>query len=353
MSGITLRPPRIADAGALARIWVGVCRYYAEMDPEAFQVPKEDGLVEWFVGFLGEPSPTDGLSLVAEIDGEVVGSIEARLIHPIEGAERQLLRELGDKRLSIETLTVERDHWQTRSGVGSALMEAAEAWAKERGATRSAPSPTWTARCLSRSTRSLDTNVARSTSGSTFRASRRESPLGPSTGDSEHAGKPIQREGYASQGVEGRRDGYWWVCIAYFEDFKGRVQLARGSGMKGRLYSFHSITVGTRPYVRECILASDAIRSPKGVDLAPAASQDGPMGETSPTGQAQSQTTDHIGRRPRRRLLQAEYSLAIIWTYVLLIPVGLLACVRWKTRAAGRLERAERGRQVPIAKGSL
>ena len=120
----------------MARIWVDVCRYYAEMDPEAFQVPKEDGLVEWFVGFLGEPSLADELSLVAEIDGEVVGSIEAKLIEPMEGAERQLLRELGDKRLSIETLTVERDHW--RSGVGSALMEAAEAWAKERGATRSA-----------------------------------------------------------------------------------------------------------------------------------------------------------------------------------------------------------------------
>jgi GNAT superfamily N-acetyltransferase len=134
MDGISLRSPGKADALSLARIWVENCRYYAEMDPDSFQVPNEDGLIEWFESFF-DNAREDQLSLVAEVDGEVVGSIEARLLRPVEDANRQMLRELGENRLSVEALIVDRAHW--RSGVGTALMEAAEVWAKERGAAQS------------------------------------------------------------------------------------------------------------------------------------------------------------------------------------------------------------------------
>ena len=135
MSQIVIREPGKRDAPRLAEIWVENCRYYAQMDPGAFRVPNGDGLVEWFETFLVKPSKEDQLSLVAEIDGEVVGSIEASVVEPIEDAERQMLRELGERRLFVNHMGVARAHW--RSGIGTALMGAAEDWAKARGATRS------------------------------------------------------------------------------------------------------------------------------------------------------------------------------------------------------------------------
>jgi hypothetical protein len=35
----------------------------------------------------------------------------------------------------------------------------------------------------------------------------------------EQAGKPIQHEGYANEGVEGQGDHYWWICTECFSDF--------------------------------------------------------------------------------------------------------------------------------------
>jgi GNAT superfamily N-acetyltransferase len=135
MSTISIRTARKSDAASLARIWVENCRYYAEMDPESFQVPNEDGLVEWFESFLEESPKENELNLVGELDGEVVGSLEGRIEQPIETADRQMLRELGEPRLFVNAMGVDPAHW--RSGVGTALMRAAEVWAKERGATRS------------------------------------------------------------------------------------------------------------------------------------------------------------------------------------------------------------------------
>ncbi len=136
MSSISIRPPRKADAASLARIHLENCRYYAEMDPDAFQVPNEEGLVEWFRSFLGETAEEDQLSIVAELDGEVVGSLEASILKPDDTADRQMLCELGETRLFVNAIGVDRAHW--RSGVGTALMRAAEEWGKERGATRCA-----------------------------------------------------------------------------------------------------------------------------------------------------------------------------------------------------------------------
>jgi GNAT superfamily N-acetyltransferase len=135
MSGTSIRPARKSDAASLARIWVEKCRYYAEMNPETFQVPNDDGLVEWFESFLDESPKENELSLVGELDGEVVGSLEGRIEEPMETANRQMLRELGETRLVVNAMGVDPAHW--RSGIGTALMRAAEEWAKERGATRS------------------------------------------------------------------------------------------------------------------------------------------------------------------------------------------------------------------------
>ena len=99
-----IRPARPGDAADLARNWVDVARHYAELDPDAFQVPVVDGLVAWFEGLLRRPRPEDAIWLVAELDGQVVGDVSARLERPADDAGRQLLRDLGRIRLSVDAL---------------------------------------------------------------------------------------------------------------------------------------------------------------------------------------------------------------------------------------------------------
>ena len=36
--------------------------------------------------------------------------------------------------------------------------------------------------------------------------------------------EPVQHEGYATEGIEGQRDHYSWICVECFEDFKDRFK---------------------------------------------------------------------------------------------------------------------------------
>jgi hypothetical protein len=43
---VTVRPAP-GDGADLARGWLDGCHYYAAQDPQRFQVPDDEGLVEW------------------------------------------------------------------------------------------------------------------------------------------------------------------------------------------------------------------------------------------------------------------------------------------------------------------
>ena len=136
-----MRAARPGDGADLARGWLDGSRYYTALDPVRFQEPESDGLTEWFEELLTRPRSEDELWLVAEVDGVVVGTVSAVLQHPIDTAARQVLRSLGTTRLLVEALSVETDH--QRHGIATKLMEAAEQWARGRGA-RLASLDTWT-----------------------------------------------------------------------------------------------------------------------------------------------------------------------------------------------------------------
>ncbi len=135
MEDLVVRPARPSDAADLARNWIAGARYYAGLDADAFQVPEAAGLVAWFEELLGRARSEDSSWLVAELDGRVVGDVAARLEYPVEDAERQLLRDLGRVRLSVDALSV--DEAFRRRGVGERLMRAVEGWGREKGAVRS------------------------------------------------------------------------------------------------------------------------------------------------------------------------------------------------------------------------
>jgi GNAT superfamily N-acetyltransferase len=117
----------------MARVWLSAGAYYASLDPALFQVPSTNGLAESFEADIGATSESsDTLRLVAEQDGQVAGWLTARLAQPAASAAHQLVRELGWIRLMVDALVVDQAQW--RHGTGTALLEAAESWGRDRGA---------------------------------------------------------------------------------------------------------------------------------------------------------------------------------------------------------------------------
>jgi GNAT superfamily N-acetyltransferase len=134
MEAIVVRPARASDAADLARNWIEVAGHFVELDPEASQVPSTDGLVEFFEELLGRSRSEDSVWLVAEVGGQVVGDISARLERPAEDAERQVVRYLGEARVYVDALGVAEAY--RRQGVGTRLMDAIERWGRDHGAVR-------------------------------------------------------------------------------------------------------------------------------------------------------------------------------------------------------------------------
>ncbi|HEV8563308.1 MAG TPA: GNAT family N-acetyltransferase [Actinomycetota bacterium] len=130
-----IRAARAKDSAILADAWREFGRYYAEIDAAEFRVPDDEGLAEWFASRLTEAEHDDASWLVAERDGMVIGFVQAQIWRPAEDAERQLLREVAEPILKVDSLMVLED--ERGAGVATTLMRAVEDWGIERGATRS------------------------------------------------------------------------------------------------------------------------------------------------------------------------------------------------------------------------
>jgi GNAT superfamily N-acetyltransferase len=127
----SVRTARPGDGAGIARLWLDASAYYAELDPGHFKVPAAHGLAEATDGQLGVYGDR-ALSLVAEVGDRLVGWLSARLELPHHNADRQFVREHGWTRLLVDALIVERQQW--RRGIGTMLLEAAEAWGRAHGA---------------------------------------------------------------------------------------------------------------------------------------------------------------------------------------------------------------------------
>jgi GNAT superfamily N-acetyltransferase len=147
---ITVRDAAPGDGAGIVRCHEDSARYYVELAPELFRLPDENGLVE-FAEPKG-PRPDDHLEIVAEIDGEIAGHLEAKLEPPLESARFQIVSEVGETRLFINALATAEPF--KRRGVATGLVQAAEEWGRERGARLRSSTPGWRARAPFRSGRS-------------------------------------------------------------------------------------------------------------------------------------------------------------------------------------------------------
>jgi len=129
---LIIREFQPGDGCGLAQVWVDAGHYYTQLDPERFQIPDETGLAEWTEDRWMRRQSENQFDRVATLDGQVVGMVSAILHEALEGAAHQLSRELSFRRVMVNALGVRTALW--RMGIGRQLMEAAEAWARTRGA---------------------------------------------------------------------------------------------------------------------------------------------------------------------------------------------------------------------------
>ena len=122
---IAIRSARPDDAEALAEIYSASAEHHLRLDPSLYTRPARDALVERYRSRL--PGTEDAEILVAEVDDEVVGSLDIRLQKP--SGEPRMLRDLASAEIDIAVLPELRS-----SGIGTRLMEAAETWAADHGA---------------------------------------------------------------------------------------------------------------------------------------------------------------------------------------------------------------------------
>jgi GNAT superfamily N-acetyltransferase len=127
---VVVRSQKWGDGEGIARAWRDTGEFYAALAPEHFQVPEDAGLAESFDATVASK---DELRIVAELDAVFVGWLVARFETREADASKEFVRDHGKDRVAVDALLVHRDAW--RHGVGSGLLDAAEEWGRERGAT--------------------------------------------------------------------------------------------------------------------------------------------------------------------------------------------------------------------------
>ena len=122
---VKVRPATSDDVEALAAVYQDSAEHHQRLDPSLYTTPDQAELVERYRQKL--PLGEDAEILVADIAGEVVGWVEIKLSRP--GDEPRMLR---DSRIAEIDAAVANDY--RGAGIGTDLVEAAEAWAVAHGA---------------------------------------------------------------------------------------------------------------------------------------------------------------------------------------------------------------------------
>lgn len=128
-AGFTIRPATPEDAAAIDRLDHESAIHHASVDPERWQAPSlEDVAIHrrhW-----SNARPRDEALVAVDDDGRVVGMTELWLRRPSPVPGSAMIQHVAvNLGIAVDA------GWRGR-GVGTALLTAAEAWAREHGATR-------------------------------------------------------------------------------------------------------------------------------------------------------------------------------------------------------------------------
>jgi ribosomal protein S18 acetylase RimI-like enzyme len=125
---ITIRPAVSADADGIARTFLESAEYHARLDPERYSVPAVETISARYREGLQHPPDAgeEGITLVAELSGEIVGFIDARLEKSLDAMHRKMTF------CHIAEVAVICRHQS--QGIGGRLLRAAEDWGCQQGA---------------------------------------------------------------------------------------------------------------------------------------------------------------------------------------------------------------------------
>jgi ribosomal protein S18 acetylase RimI-like enzyme len=124
---LTVRRAEPRDANALGTLGATLMRSHYGFDPQRFLAVGEDA-ERGYASFLrSQLDDDDAVVLVGEVDGRIIGYVYA-------GLEPMSWKDLRGPAGFIHDVAV--DGGEQGAGVGSALIDAAIAWLRDRGAPR-------------------------------------------------------------------------------------------------------------------------------------------------------------------------------------------------------------------------
>jgi GNAT superfamily N-acetyltransferase len=100
--------------------------HHASIDPERYWLPEAEAITARYREGRQHPSEEQAITLVAELDGEIVGFVDARLDRSPDPMHRDILY------CHVVEIAVSRHRQGQR--IGERLLQAAEEWGRSQGA---------------------------------------------------------------------------------------------------------------------------------------------------------------------------------------------------------------------------
>jgi ribosomal protein S18 acetylase RimI-like enzyme len=123
---ITIRPATSADADGITRIYLESAEYHAGLDPERYSIPEAETIAARFREGRQHPADALGVTLVADVGGEIVGFVDVRLDWSPDPMHREITY--------CHVVEIAVSTRRQGEGVGARLLEAAEDWGRAQGA---------------------------------------------------------------------------------------------------------------------------------------------------------------------------------------------------------------------------
>jgi GNAT superfamily N-acetyltransferase len=124
---ITIRPAVADDADGITRAYLESAAHHARIDPERYLVPSAETIAARYREGRQLPEEQDqGITLVAELDGEIVGFVDVRLDRSPDPMHREMTY------CHVVEIAVRASHQS--QGIGGRLLQAAEDWGRVLGA---------------------------------------------------------------------------------------------------------------------------------------------------------------------------------------------------------------------------
>jgi ribosomal protein S18 acetylase RimI-like enzyme len=127
-AAVTIRQAVSEDADGIARTFLESAEYHARLDPERYSTPAVETIsARYREGRQHLPDAGgEGITLVAELAGEIVGFIDARLEQSLDAMHRKIVYcHVAEIAVSCR---------RRNQGIGGRLLQAVEDWGRRQGA---------------------------------------------------------------------------------------------------------------------------------------------------------------------------------------------------------------------------